>query len=81
MPGEGGRPRGRTVSANAHGKCKMQIFFWTHTRTDEDTGAVAGIRLTTAGAAVRHADEHVERVGDDAARLGPVELANEPNPA
>ena len=47
----------------------------------EDAGAVAGVLLAAARAAMGHADEHLERLGDILAGGGLVELAHESHAA
>jgi len=47
---------------------------------DEDAGAVAGIRLATAGPAVVQVYEHLDGLFDDGVRLLPLHVDNKPHP-
>ena len=50
-------------------------------RLDQDAGAVAGVRLAAAGAAVQQVDEDLQPLLDDAVRAAALDVDDEPDAA
>ena len=50
-------------------------------RLNQDAGAVAGVRLTTAGAAVQQVDEDLQSLLDDTVRAAALDIDDEPHTA